>query len=112
MLDKLGNHFFPNWEQKNFLKNNSDFFWKMLHSAEKYKGGFINLHSVVCYCCTQTIKNWKGDPCETLKCFRKKSPSVKKVKGDPLVSSGFVGYVKKVNRPKPAQVGAISKAQK
>ena len=32
--------------------------------------------------------------------------------GGPLVSYGFVGYVKIVNKPGTAQVGAISKAQK
>ena len=33
-------------------------------------------------------------------------------RGDPLVSSGFVGYGKIVNKTGTSQVGAISKAQK
>ena len=54
--------------------------------------GFINIYSVAKY-----QKTRKGDSFETLKDFRKKSNSAKKnLKGDPLVSSGFVGYVKKV----------------
>ena len=45
----------------------------------------------------QNIKKLKGDPLET-KNFEKKSlMAPKKIeRGDPLVSSGFVGYVKKV----------------
>ena len=66
------------------------FFQKKSHSAEKCKRGdplgFINLHSVAKY-----QKTRKGDSFETLKIFRKKIE-----RGDPLVSSGFVGYVKKV----------------
>ena len=42
----------------------------------------------------------------------KQSQSRKIQKWDHLISSGFVGYVKKVNKPGTAQVGAISKAQK
>ena len=53
--------------------------------------GFINIHSVAKY-----QKTRRGDSFETLKNFRKKFRTVpKKIeRGDPLVSSGFVGYVK------------------
>ena len=67
----------------------------MSHSAEKCKRGdplgFINIYSVAKY-----QKTRKGDSFETLKSFRKKSRTMpnKIEKGDPLVSSGFVGYVK------------------
>ena len=46
----------------------------------------------------QNNKNSKGGPFGTLKKFSKKSRTVpKKIKrGDPSVSAGFVGYVKKV----------------
>ena len=54
---------------------------------------FINIHCVAKY-----QKTRRGDSFETLKNFRKKFHTVpKKIeRGDPLVSSGFVGYVKKV----------------
>ena len=54
--------------------------------------GFINIHSVAKY---QKTRRW--DPFERLKKFSKKSRTVpKKIEGgDPLVSSGFVGYVEK-----------------
>ena len=67
----------------------------MSHSAEKCKKGeplgFINIYSVAKY-----QKTRKGDSFETLKNFRKKSRTMPKKnrKGGPLVSSGFVGYVK------------------
>ena len=67
----------------------------MSHSAEKCKRGdplgFINIYSVAKY---QKTRKW--DSFETLKNFRKTSHNAEKSKGDPLVSSGFVGYVKKV----------------
>ena len=55
--------------------------------------GFINILSVAKY---QKIR--RGDSFETLKIFEKKIRTVpKKIeRGDPLESSGFVGYVKKV----------------
>ena len=55
--------------------------------------GFINIYSVAKY-----QKTRKGYSFETLKNFRKKSHNAEKKieRGDPLVSSGFVGYVKKV----------------
>ena len=68
----------------------------MSHSAEKCKRGeplgFINIYSVAKY-----QKTRKGDSFETLKIFKKSRKMPKKIeKGDPLFSSGFVGYVKKV----------------
>ena len=69
----------------------------MSHSAEKCKRGdslgFINIYTVAKY-----QKTRKGDSFEALKNFRKKFRTVpkKNESGDPLVSSGFVGYVKKV----------------
>ena len=59
--------------------------------------GFINIHSVAKY-----QKTRRGDSFENLKNFRKKFRTVpKKIeRGDPLVSSGFVGYVKKVKKMK------------
>ena len=56
--------------------------------------GFINIFSVAKY---QKIR--RGDSFEKLKIFEKKIRTVpeKKIeRGDPLESSGFVGYVKKV----------------
>ena len=66
----------------------------MSHSAKKYKRGdpldFINIYSVAKY-----QKTPKGDSFETLKNFRKNRTMPKKIeRGDPLVSSAFVGYVK------------------
>ena len=67
----------------------------MSHSAEKCKRrdplGFINIYSVTKYQETR-----KGDSFETLKNFQKKSRTMpKKIeRGDPLVSSSFVNYVK------------------
>ena len=52
--------------------------------------GFINIYSVAKY-----QKTRKGDYFETLKNFEKKSHNAEKIeRGDPLISSGFVGYVK------------------
>ena len=66
----------------------------MSHSAEKCKRGdplgFINIYSVAKY-----QKTRKGDSFGTLKNFRKKSHNAEK-KSNLLVSSGFVGYGKKV----------------
>ena len=55
--------------------------------------GLINIHSVAKY-----QKTRRGDPFETFKKNRKKSRTMpKKIeRGNPLVSSGFVGYLKKV----------------
>ena len=56
--------------------------------------GFINILSVAKY---QKIR--KGDSFETVKIFEKKFAQCrKKLKGGTLESSGFVGYVKKVNQ--------------
>ena len=61
------------------------------------KGG--TLWALLTYIQLQNIKKTrKGDSFETLKNFRKKVVQCRKKSkgGDPLVSSGFVGYVKKV----------------
>ena len=60
------------------------------------KGG--TLWALLTYSVAKYQKNRKGDSFETLKNFRKKSRTVPKQieRGDPLVSSGFVGYVRKV----------------
>ena len=59
--------------------------------------GFINILSVAKYQKTRRGDIEKGDPFETLKNFRKKLHSAGKNRmGDLLISSGFVGYVKKV----------------
>ena len=61
------------------------------------------------FCCKIT-KNSKGDSFETF--FEKKLHSAKKIKRvDPLVSAGFVGYVKKVKneRRDPLETEKISK---
>ena len=66
----------------------------MSHSAKKCKRGdplgFITIYSVANY-----PKTRKGDSFETLKNFRKKSHNAEK-KSNLLVSSGFVGYGKKI----------------
>ena len=67
--------------------------------------GFINIHFVAKY-----QKTRRGDSFETLKYFRKKFRTVpKKIeRGDPLVSSGFVGYVKKVKNERGDPFALIS----
>ena len=69
------------------------FFRKCRILPKNVKGdllGFINIYSVAKY-----LKNLKRGSFETLKYFRKKVAQCQK-KSNPLVSSGFVGYVKKV----------------
>ena len=82
------------------------FFQKMSHSAEKCKRGdplgFINIYSVAKY-----QKTRKGDSFETLKNFRKKSHNAEK-KSNLLVSSGFVGYGKKVKNERGDPFALIS----
>ena len=59
------------------------------------KGG--TLWALLTYFLLQNIKKTrKGDSFQTLKNFRKKSHNAEKIieRGDPFVSSGFVGYVK------------------
>ena len=60
------------------------------------EGGLFGIYQHTFSC--KISKNLKGEPFETLENFQKKSHNVvKKSKGGgPLVSSGFVGYVKKV----------------
>ena len=69
----------------------------MSHSAEKCKRGDPFLIYKHAFCCKIT-KKLKGGTLWDIKKFSKKSRTVpKKIKrGDPLVSAGFVGYVKKV----------------
>ena len=70
----------------------------MSHSAEKCKKGdplgFINIYSVAKY-----LKKLKGGPFDNILKISEKShtvPEKKSKMGHPLVSSGFVGYLKKV----------------
>ena len=78
----------------------------MSHSAEKCKRGnplgFINIYSVAKY-----QKTRKGDSFETLKYFRKKPHNAEK-KSNLLVSSGFVGYGKKVKNERGDPFTVIS----
>ena len=68
--------------------------------------GFINIYSVAKY-----QKTRKVDSFETLKNFRKKSHNAKKIeRGDPLVSSGFLGYVKKVKNNERGHLFALISA--
>ena len=84
----------------------------MSHSAEKCKRGTIS--DLLTYFLLQNSKKLEGGTLwGHLKSFEKKSHSAEKFpKGDLLGTSGFVGFLEKVNKPGPAQVGAISKAQK
>ena len=81
----------------------------MSHSAEKCKRGdslgFINIYSVAKY-----QKTRKRDSFDTLKIFSKKSRTMpKKIqRGDPLGTSGFVGYVKKVKNERGDPFALIS----
>ena len=67
--------------------------------------GFINIYSVAKY-----EKTRRGDPFETLNFFSKKSRTVpKKIqRGDPLGTSGFVGYVKIVKNERGDPFALIS----
>ena len=67
----------------------------MSHSADKWKRG--TLWALLTYILLQNIKKTRrGTLFETLKNFRRKVAQCRKKnrKGDPLVLSGFVGYVK------------------
>ena len=81
----------------------------MSHSAEKCKRGdplgFINIYAVAKYQKTQ-----KGDSFETLKNFQKNSHNAEKKSkgGGPLVSPGFVGYVKIVKNERGDPFALIS----
>ena len=79
--------------QKTFFEKKLEifhFFQKMSHSAEKCKGG--TLWALLTYILLQSIKKLeRGD----IKKISKKSHNAEKIeRGDPLLSSGFVGYVK------------------
>ena len=86
--------------QKTFFEKNLKFliffFQKMSHSAEKCKRG--TLWALLTYILLQNIKKLKrGTLLRHEKNFEKSRTVPKKIeRGDPLVSSGFVGYVKKV----------------
>ena len=76
-----------------FLKKTS----KMSHSAKKWKGG--TLWDSLTYTLLQNMKKTRrGDSFETLKNFQKKFAQCRNKieRGDPLVSSDFVGHVKKL----------------
>ena len=67
----------------------------MLKNVKGGPSGFINIHSVVKY-----QKPRRGDPLGTIKNFGKKVVQCrKKSKGeDPLGTSGFLGFLEKVNK--------------
>ena len=70
---------------------------KQFFSAEKSERG--TLLDFLTFILLQNIKKLEGGSLETLKTFQEKSHSSEKNrKGNPLVTSGFVGYVKKVTR--------------
>ena len=82
----------------------------MSHSAKKCKrgdplGGLVNIYSVAKY-----QKTRKGDSLETLKNFQKEVAQCRKKieREDPLVSSGFVGYVKIVKNERGDTFALIS----
>ena len=78
----------------------------MSHSAINVKGG--TLWALLTYILLQNIKKTrKGDSFETLKNFRKKSHNAEK-KSNLLVSSGFVGYGKKVKNERGDPFALIS----
>ena len=68
------------------------------------------LWALLAYILLQNIKKTrKRDSFETLKKFRKKSHNAEKIeRGDPLVSSSFVGYVKKVKNERKDPFALIS----
>ena len=70
------------------------FFRKMSHSAEKCERG--TLWALLTYILLQLIKKLeRGLFWDIKKNFKKSRTMPKKIgRGDPLVSSGFVGYVK------------------
>ena len=99
---RLGNHFFPNSKQKKtfFLKKVQIFSFGKCIVPKNMKGGPFGIyyHSFRC----KIWKTRKGDPIETFKKNRKKVAQCRKKieRGDSLVSSGFVGYLKKVKKMK------------
>ena len=59
---------------------------------ENVKGG--TFWDLLTYIQLQNIEKFEGDPFETLKKFVKRTYIAEKnERGDPLVSSGFVGYL-------------------
>ena len=77
----------------------------MSHSAEKCEMG--TLWALLTYILLQNIKKLARDSFETLKNFRKKSHNAEK-KSNLLVSSGFVGYGKKVKNERGYPFAVIS----
>ena len=80
----------------------------MSHSVEKCKRGPFLVYKHALCCKTKNSKS----PFEDIKNFRKKVAVPKKIKrGEPLVSAGFVGYVKKVKneRRDPLETKKFSK---
>ena len=71
------------------------FFRKMSHSAKKRKRE--NLLRLLTYILLQNIKKLKGGPFGDIKKYSKKVAQYrKKSKGDPLGTSGFLGFMEKV----------------
>ena len=67
----------------------------MSHSAEKCKRG--DPFRFIIYSVANYQKTRRGDPLGTLKNFRKSRTVPKKIqRGDPLDTSGFVGFLDKV----------------
>ena len=68
-----------------------------MHSAEKCKRE--TLLDLLTYIPLQNIKNLEGGAFGDIKTFRKKSHSAEtNPKGDPLGTSGFVGFLEKVKK--------------
>ena len=68
------------------------FFGKCRTVPKNVEGGLFLIYKHAFYC--KITKNSKGDPLGTLKNFRKKVAQCQKNQnGDPLVPSGFVGYL-------------------
>ena len=91
----------PQKAQNNFLEKNLNFLKKKflskkLHSAEKCKSR--TLLDLLTHIQLQNIKNLEGGPFGDIKKFSEKSRTVpKKIqRGDPLGTSGFLGFLEKV----------------
>ena len=96
MLDKTRKPLFPQLVTKNmFLRKNWTFFFrKMSHTVKNVNGGtFWNL---LTYILLQNIKKLERGTLWRQTKLKKVAQRRKKLKGDPLATSGFVGYVKKI----------------
>ena len=89
---RIGDHFQPTWEQKTFFFEKNRIFFRKCRIVPKNVKGTCS-HSVAKYHKkTRRGTLWRHEN------FRRKSySSEEKSKGRPLVSSGFVSYVKKIN---------------